>query len=104
MIRIETLADPTRRRIVECLAVSDLCAGEIASQVKISRPAASQHLKALKQAQLVQVRAKAQQRIYSIAPEGFDEIAEWLDTIRSFWSSRLDKLEASLADSATAEN
>lgn len=101
MDQLAALADPTRRRIVECLAANELCASEIASRVSISKPAASQHLKALRQAHLVRVRANAQQRIYSIAPEGFDEIADWLSNIRSFWSHRLDRLEASLTNSTT---
>jgi DNA-binding transcriptional ArsR family regulator len=57
------LADPTRRRIVEMLAQGSLSSGEIAGHFEISAPAVSQHLKVLRDARLVRVRAEAQRRI-----------------------------------------
>jgi DNA-binding transcriptional ArsR family regulator len=92
------LADPTRRRIVELLAGGALCAGEIASRFDVSAPAVSQHLKALRNANLVQVRRDAQRRIYELNPEGVGELAEWIDRLRRFWSTRLDALESALED------
>ncbi|MGE0047165.1 MAG: metalloregulator ArsR/SmtB family transcription factor [Hyphomonadaceae bacterium] len=76
------LADPTRRRILEMLAESDLAAGQIADRFDMTAAAVSQHLKALKEAGLVTVRAEAQRRIYKLSPEGFAEPAEWLDRTR----------------------
>jgi len=61
---LAALADPTRRRIVEMLAQRELSAGEIAGRFEVSAPAISQHLKVLRDAQLVRVRAEAQRRIY----------------------------------------
>src|SRR5437868_14998316 len=99
---LSTLADPTRQRIVEMLASGALSSGEIAGRFSLSPPAISQHLKALKQARLVTVRADKQKRIYALDPQGLGEIADWVDRIRAFWTPRLDALEAALASSSEA--
>ena len=90
------LAEPTRQRIIELLAVRERSAGEIAKACKASPPAISQHLKVLREANLVRVRAEAQRRIYELDPAGVKEIADWANRIRAFWSPRLDALEAAL--------
>jgi len=90
------LADPTRQRIVEMLAAGALCAGDIAGQFELSPPAISQHLKALKAAKLVKVRAEAQKRIYELDPEGLADLSDWVAKIRAFWNPRLDALEHAL--------
>lgn len=90
------LADPTRQRIVEMLAGGALCAGDIADQFELSPPAISQHLKALREAKLVKVRAEAQKRIYELDPEGMAELSDWVARIRAFWTPRLNALEEAL--------
>ena len=90
------LADPTRQRIVEMLAGGALCAGDIAGRFELSPPAISQHLKALKAAKLVKVRAEAQKRIYELDPEGLADLSDWVAKIRAFWNPRLDALEHAL--------
>ena len=90
------LAEPTRQRIIEMLAVRERSAGEIAKACEASPPAISQHLKVLREANLVRVRAEAQRRIYELDPAGVKEIADWANRIRAFWSPRLDALEAAL--------
>ena len=96
MDSLAALADPTRRRIVETLAGGPLSSGEIASRFEITAPAISQHLKTLRNARLVRVRAQAQRRIYELDPDGVGELAAWVDQIRRFWAPRLDALEANL--------
>jgi DNA-binding transcriptional ArsR family regulator len=90
------LADPTRRQIIEMLAGGERAAGDIVRQFEVSAPAISQHLKVLKEARLVTVRADAQRRIYALDAAGIDEIDAWLSGIRRFWSGRLDALEREL--------
>ena len=90
------LADPTRRGIVESLARGSLSSGEIAEQFDISASAISQHLKVLKEAQLVRVRAEAQRRIYELDPEAVEELSRWVDELKGYWSNRFDALEAEL--------
>src|SRR5690606_30275634 len=98
MQALTALADPTRQRIVEMLAARELSAGDIAAQFDMSAPAISQHLKVLRDAKLVRVRADAQRRIYALDPEGFDEMDEWLTRIRRFWRGKLDALERALKE------
>jgi DNA-binding transcriptional ArsR family regulator len=90
------LADPTRRGIVESLARGALSSGEIAERFDISASAISQHLKVLREAQMVRVRAEAQRRIYELDPQGVNELAGWVDELRSYWATRFDALEAEL--------
>ena len=96
MRTLNVLADPTRQQIVEMLTNGALSSGEIARRFKVSAPAISQHLKTLRDAKLVRVRAQAQKRYYELDSEGFDELAGWVNRIRSFWSARLDALEQEL--------
>ena len=97
MDTFSALADPTRRSIVEMLAASgQLSAGDISKRFDSSPPAISQHLKVLRQTELVRMEKQAQQRIYSINPGAFDEIEQWIRQMRQFWSERFDALEALL--------
>ncbi len=93
---LQALADPTRRRIVELLADSDLNAGEIASHFSVSRPAISRHLRVLREYGLVQTRSEAQQRIYSLDPAPLAELDDWLARYRTFWINRLDALDTQI--------
>jgi DNA-binding transcriptional ArsR family regulator len=98
---LAALADPTRQRIVEMLASGALSSGEIAGRFQLSAPAISQHLKTLKTARLVTVRAERQKRIYTLDPEGVAELGAWVDQIRAFWNPKLDALEAALNKEVT---
>ena len=90
------IADPTRRRIVELLAVRERTAGELVEEFDLSAPAISQHLNVLREAGLVITRAEGQSRIQSLNPNGLDELDTWLEKTRSVWSRRLDALEREL--------
>src|ERR1700761_2691092 len=96
MNSLTALSDPTRQRIVEMLAGGALCSGDIASRFHLSAPAVSQHLKTLRGAKLVKVRAEKQKRIYELNPEGVAELSDWVARIRAFWTPRLDALEQAL--------
>lgn len=90
------LADPTRRRMIELLAVRDRTAGELVKEFDLSAPAISQHLNVLREAGLVTTRAEGQSRIQSLDPAGFDDLEAWLQKTRLVWSRRLDALEREL--------
>ena len=92
------LADPTRRQIIETLAMGETSFGELADKFEISRPAVSQHLKVLRDSGLVASRADAQRRIYRLTDNSLDEIEAWLGKVREFWSQRLDRLEQLLIE------
>jgi len=90
------IADPTRRRMVELLAERERTAGELVAEFDVSAPAISQHLKVLREAGLVTVRADGQSRVQSLNPAGFGDLEDWLEQTRSVWSRRLDALEREL--------
>jgi DNA-binding transcriptional ArsR family regulator len=92
------LSDPTRRRIIESLALGESSFGDLADKFDMSRPAVSQHLKALREAGIVTARADAQRRIYRLTDHGLDDVEAWLGRVRAFWNQRLDKLEELLVD------
>jgi DNA-binding transcriptional ArsR family regulator len=88
------LSDPTRRSIIEMLAGEGrLSASEIAERFPVSAPAISQHLKVLREAKLVRVEKRAQQRIYEINPETVREMQDWAGRIRAQWDERFDELD-----------
>jgi DNA-binding transcriptional ArsR family regulator len=84
---LAALADPTRRAVFEALRGGPRAVGAIAAGVPVSRPAVSQHLKALKQAGLVRDRAEGTRRVYYIDPDGLGPLRRWLD---EFWTEALD--------------
>jgi DNA-binding transcriptional ArsR family regulator len=85
------LGDPTRRAIFESLATRPRAVGEIASELPVSRPAVSQHLKVLKGAGLVVDRPAGTRRIYAVDPDGIDALRAYLD---QFWSNTLAAYKA----------
>nr|WP_281720732.1 metalloregulator ArsR/SmtB family transcription factor [Nitrosomonas nitrosa] len=97
MDRFAALAEPNRRRMIEIIAVRGaMAATDISDQFAISAPAVSQHLKILREAELVKMEKRAQKRIYSINPQGVDEMWEWLNQMRQYWTERFDALDALL--------
>jgi DNA-binding transcriptional ArsR family regulator len=83
---LAALADPTRRAVFERLRDGPAAVGVIAAALPVSRPAVSQHLKALKEAGLVTDRAEGTRRVYCIDPGGLGELRRWLD---EFWEEAL---------------
>ena len=80
------LGDPTRRAIFERIAVRPQAVVEIARELPVSRPAVSQHLKALKEARLVIDRPDGNRRIYAVDPSGLAAMRSQLDR---FWNQAL---------------
>ncbi|PJB70258.1 MAG: transcriptional regulator [Alphaproteobacteria bacterium CG_4_9_14_3_um_filter_47_13] len=94
MDRFAALAEPNRRRIIEMIAANgEMASTDISKQFDISAPAISQHLKVLREAELLQMEKRAQQRIYTLNPQGVDEMWEWLNQMRKFWNERFDALD-----------
>ena len=80
------LADPTRREIFARLSLRPRSVTELASELPVSRPAVSQHLRVLKDADLVRVRPEGTRRIYAVDPDGLRGMRAELET---FWSAAL---------------
>ena len=88
------LAEPTRRDIIELLASNgQLSATDISDNFTVSAPAISQHLKVLREANVVRVEKRAQQRIYRINTEAMSEIEGWVQETTRQWNSRFNVLD-----------
>src|SRR5471030_1209626 len=81
------LGDPTRRDIFQRLASGPSAVGDLARGLPITRPAVSQHLRVLKEAQLVTESSEGTRHIYRIDPRGIAAMREWLD---AHWAKSLD--------------
>ena len=104
MDKFSALADPTRRKIIEILAMEgQLPATEISDRFPISPQAISQHLKVLREAKLVRVEKQAQQRIYRINPEAMQELEAWARRLQELWNQRFDALEQLLVEEIRKE-
>lgn len=93
----QALADESRRTVLRILADHPATAGELADALPIARPGVSRHLRVLREAGLVDVRADAQRRIYSLRPQPLAELDDWLADYRALWQHRLDALHTEIA-------
>jgi DNA-binding transcriptional ArsR family regulator len=84
------IADPIRRRVLELVRDEELPAGAIAAEFSVSRPAASRHLRVLREAGLVQERRAGRERLYRANPGQLAELRSWLD---DYWAGRLQALK-----------
>jgi len=83
---LDALGDATRRAILARLLQGPLPVGKLAGDFPVSRPAISQHLRILKQANLVVDKPAGNRRVYQLNPEGFDSLREYFD---QFWTQAL---------------
>ena len=91
----QTLADPTRRRIVEVLH-DEQAVNDIVALVGIHQSGVSRHLRILHEAGFVQVRPEGARRMYSLRPEPFHELDLWVNAYRDLWDVRLERFAGAL--------
>ncbi len=91
--KIEALAVPTRRAVLERLIEGPASVGEIADGLPVSRPAVSQHLRVLKDANLVRETKHGTRHIYSLNAEGFQDLRAYFD---QFWDGALAALQTAV--------
>jgi DNA-binding transcriptional ArsR family regulator len=84
------LAEPRRREILRLLSAGELSVGEVARRFDVTRPAISQHLRVLKEADLVSERRDGTKRLYRAKPETIAQLREYLG---EFWSTSLRSLK-----------
>jgi DNA-binding transcriptional ArsR family regulator len=85
--QLDALGDTTRRAILARLLKGPMPVGKLARDFPVSRPAISQHLRILKEANLVVDRPAGNRRLYQLNPEGFDSLREYFD---QFWTVALN--------------
>ena len=98
----QTLADPTRLRIVEALAGGEQAVGDLVRAVDIDQSGVSRHLRILGEAGFVVMRPDGSRRLYSLRPEPFHAIDDWVRSYRRLWEGRLDRFDAALARRGSA--
>ncbi|HYZ30844.1 MAG TPA: metalloregulator ArsR/SmtB family transcription factor [Crenalkalicoccus sp.] len=94
----ETLADPTRRCIVEALRDGERQVNDIVRHAGIHQSGVSRHLRILHDSGFVSVRKNGQRRLYALRPEPFRELEAWLAGYRLLWEARLDRFGAALEE------
>jgi DNA-binding transcriptional ArsR family regulator len=92
----QVLADPTRRRIVEVLRRGERSVGELVELVDIGQPGVSRQLSILEDAHFVTVRPDGRRRLYSLRPDPFRELSEFVTAYRAIWEPRLERFAAEL--------
>jgi DNA-binding transcriptional ArsR family regulator len=92
----EIIAEPNRRAILTLLVASEQSVGEIERRLRMSQPMVSKHLRVLRDAGFVEATVDAQRRLYRLKPGPLQEINEWLEQFRRFWSAQVDALERHL--------
>jgi DNA-binding transcriptional ArsR family regulator len=90
------LAEPNRRAILSFLASSQRSVGEIERRLRMPQPTVSKHLRVLRDAGFVESTVDAQRRLYRLKPKPLQEVDDWLDQFRRFWSGHVDALERHL--------
>lgn len=88
MTYLDALGDPTRRRIFELIGERPRPVVELARELPVSRPAVSQHLRALRDAGLVKVRVEGTRHVYALDPAGVGALRAWVDR---FWDAALGR-------------
>ncbi len=99
-VSLNALADPTRRAILARLAVGEASVTELAKPFRLSQPAISRHLKVLESAGLIETRQSAQERLRKLKPHALDEVAFWIERLRSMWDESFDRLDEYLKSDA----
>lgn len=99
-MQLDALGDGTRRAILACLLNGPLPVGELARDLPVSRPAISQHLRILKDANLVLDQPVGTRRVYRLNPAGFETLREYLDV---YWSQALDAFKKEVERRARQE-
>src|SRR5260370_27963568 len=91
------LADPTRRNILELLAINgELAATAIYERFPVSPQAISQHLKVLREANLVEMEKRAQKHVYRLNPQTLSQFEAWVQQTRQMYEDRFSSLDAVL--------
>src|SRR3954464_5825440 len=87
------LAEPSRFRIVELLRSGPRPVNDIGERLHLNQPQVSKHLRVLKQAGLVDVQPRAQQRVYELRPQQRQKLHGWLERYRELWDARFAELD-----------
>ncbi|MGC2289944.1 MAG: metalloregulator ArsR/SmtB family transcription factor [Thermoplasmata archaeon] len=101
MDTFSVLAEPRRRRVVEILAQrGQLSASQICDEFDVTPQAISQHLRVLREANVIRMEKRAQRRLYAFNPQSMNQIHVWAADMAKMWNTRLDRLDKTLKEEA----
>jgi DNA-binding transcriptional ArsR family regulator len=101
MDTFSVLAEPRRRRVVEILVHrGQLSASQICDEFDVTPQAISQHLRLLREANVIRMEKRAQRRLYAFNPQSMNQIQGWAAEMTRTWNRRLDRLERALKEEA----
>jgi DNA-binding transcriptional ArsR family regulator len=100
----QAIADPTRRAIISLIALQSLSLNSVAEKFEISRPAISKHIKILEECGLVEIKQQGRERICEAKLDKLNEVSDWLEQYKQFWTQKLDNLEQYLNDLQSKPN
>ena len=89
----QAIADPTRREIINMIARQSLNLNAVAENFDISRPAISKHIKILTECGLVIIKQQGRERYCEAQLHKLNEVSQWVEKYRIFWTRKLDALE-----------
>jgi DNA-binding transcriptional ArsR family regulator len=87
------LAEPNRFRIFELLRSGPRPVNDIGDRLRLNQPQVSKHLRVLKEAGLVEVQPRAQQRLYELRAQPLRHLHDWLERYRQLWDARFEELD-----------
>ena len=100
----QAIADPTRRSIINMLSSQSLNLNAVAENFDISRPAISKHIKILTECGLIEIKQQGRERYCEAKLQKLNEVSQWIEQYRVFWTKKLDALENFLAEDSPLKN
>jgi DNA-binding transcriptional ArsR family regulator len=100
----QAIADPTRREIINLIVHKSLNLNSVAENFDVSRPAISKHIKILMECGLLVIRQQGRERYCEARLEKLNEVSDWVEQYKKFWSAKLDALEHYLHELQAKEN
>lgn len=89
----QAIADPTRRSIIDMIAHQSLNLNAVAENFAVSRPAISKHIRILTECGLIVIRKKGRERYCEAKLQKLNEVSQWVEQHRAFWTKKMDALD-----------
>src|SRR5215475_14438542 len=99
----QAIADPTRREIIAMIAHQSLNLNAVAENFDISRPAISKHIKILTECGLIVIKQQGRERYCEAKLQQLNEVSQWVEQYRVFWTQKMDALQKFLTDDTSAK-
>ncbi|AYL95557.1 ArsR/SmtB family transcription factor [Mucilaginibacter celer] len=100
----QAIADPTRRDIINLIAVKPMNLNAIADNFDVSRPAISQHIKILMECGLINIKKQGRERYCEPRLKQLSEVAQWVERYRKLWEEKFDALDNLLEELKNNDN